>query len=208
MASPETTIVDFGMGNIWSVAGAIRYLGGKAVVSSDPDLISKSDCLILPGVGSFRKAMAVLSETGIQTAIEECVQSRGSKILGICLGMQLLGAQGTEDGETEGLGLIENRVEKFLYRTDQNLKIPHIGFNSTIISENQGLFENLPKTADFYYVHAYRMLPEKLSGRIATCRYGIEFLAAFEFANICGTQFHPEKSQTNGLVLLKNFLEL
>lgn len=208
MTSLMVTIVDYGMGNIWSVAGAIRYLGGEAVVSSDPDKISKSDCLILPGVGSFRQAMKVLSETGIKTAIEECVLTKGSKILGICLGMQLLGSQGTEDGETAGLGLIENRVDKFETSPEHYLKIPHIGFNSTVISECHGLFESLSSNVDFYYVHSYRMLPENLSGRIATCRYGIEFLAAFELGNIYGTQFHPEKSQTNGLVLLKNFLEL
>ena len=101
-----------------------------------------------------------------------------------------------------------HRVEKFTLKEAGNNKIPHIGFNSTRFSERDGLFSNFPNTVDFYYVHSYRMLPNGLSGRIATCSYGIEFLAAFELENICGSQFHPEKSQTNGLILIKNFLEL
>jgi glutamine amidotransferase len=208
MVHKHTTIVDYGMGNIWSVLGALRYLGNELEVSCDPVRVSKADCLVLPGVGSFRKAMQLLRKSGLETAILEAVKSRGCKILGICLGMQLLGSHGTEDGETPGLGLIPNRVEKFTSKETGNNKIPHIGFNSTLFSERTGLFRNFPNMADFYYVHSYRMLPNGLSARIATCSYGIEFLAAFELENICGTQFHPEKSQTNGLILLKNFLEL
>jgi len=208
MINKHATIVDYGMGNIWSVLGALRYLGNEPEVSCDPVRVSEADCLILPGVGSFRKAMQALRKSGLKTAILEAVKSRGCKILGICLGMQLLGSNSTEDGETPGLGLIPNRVEKFTLKETGNNKIPHIGFNSTFIPESPGLFHNLPSKADFYYVHSYRMLPNGLSGEKATCRYGIEFLAAFELENICGAQFHPEKSQTNGLVLLKNFLEL
>lgn len=208
MGHKHTTIVDYGMGNIWSVLGALRYLGNDAEVSYDPILVSKADCLILPGVGSFRKAMQVLLKSGLETAILEAVKSRGCKILGICLGMQLLGSHGTEDGETPGLGLIPNRVERFTSKETGNKKIPHIGFNTTLFSERRGLFRDLPNTADFYYVHSYRMLPDDLKGRIATCNYGVEFLSAFQVGHICGTQFHPEKSQTNGLILLKNFLEI
>jgi glutamine amidotransferase len=208
MAHKNATIVDYGMGNIWSVMGALRYLGNEPEVSSDSVRISKADCLILPGVGSFRKAMQALRRSGLDRAILEAVKSRGCKILGICLGMQLLATCGTEDGETRGLGLIPNRVEKFTSQETGNNKIPHIGFNSTQFSERKGLFRDFPNTADFYYVHSYRILRDGLTGRFATCNYGIEFLAAFEWENIFGVQFHPEKSQTNGLILLKNFLEL
>ena len=208
MVHRQTTIVDYGMGNTWSVLGALRYLGDDPEVSCDPVRVSKSDCLILPGVGSFRKAMQVLRESGLETAILEAVKSRGCKILGICLGMQLLGSHGTEDGETTGLGLIPNRVERFAVEETGKKKVPHIGFNATRFSEAEGLFRSFPNAGDFYYVHSYRMLRNGLTGRVATCSYGIEFLAAFEWKNICGTQFHPEKSQTNGLILLKNFLEL
>ena len=208
MMHKSTIIVDYGMGNIWSVLGALRYLGNDPKVTCDPNLVSKADWLILPGVGSFHKAMQVIREFGLETAILEAIKSRGSKILGICLGMQLLGSLGTEDGETPGLGLIPNKVEKFTSKETRNNKIPHIGFNRTHFYERTGLFRNFPNAVDFYYVHSYRMLSDGLSGRLGTCNYGIEFLAAFQWENICGTQFHPEKSQTNGLLLLKNFLEL
>lgn len=208
MEHKHVTIVDYGMGNIWSVMGALRYLGNEPEVSCDPVRVSKADCLILPGVGSFRKAMDRIRQAALDEALVEAVRSRGSKILGICLGMQLLGAHGTENGQTPGLGLIPNRVERFSSKETGNRKIPHIGFNSTRFSEKDGLFCDLPNPSDFYYVHAYRMMPEELQGRTAICNHGIEFLAGFELENICGTQFHPEKSQTNGLILLKNFLRL
>ncbi len=208
MAHRSITVIDYGMGNIWSILSALSYVGCERLVSSDPDQIRLADALVLPGVGSFHRAMETLRMSNIDQAILEAVKSRGCRILGICLGMQLLGSHSTEEGETPGLGLIPNRVERFTSKETGNNKIPHIGFNSTLFSERTGLFRNFPKTADFYYVHSYRMLPNGLKGRIATCSYGIEFLAAFQLGNICGTQFHPEKSQTNGLILIKNFLEL
>lgn len=207
MAYKSTTIVDYGMGNIWSVQSALRYLGGSPSISSDPDEVRRAEVLVLPGVGSFRKAMKMLKDTGLDLAILEAVKTRGVKILGICLGMQLLGSRGTEDGDTEGLGLIPNCVDRFTQSEVGKNKIPHIGFNGVRSAQGDGLFCGLPDVADFYFVHSYRMLPEGQNGKIAVCTYGIEFLAAIEVDNIYGTQFHPEKSQTNGLILLKNFLE-
>jgi len=200
------TIIDYGMGNLWSVQSAIKYLGGTSIISSDPEKVLQSPFLILPGVGSFHKAMVTLRETGLNQAIIEAVRKKGSKILGICLGMQLLGSYGTEDGDTEGLSLIPNRVDKFTSQEVKNNKIPHIGFNGVEVNQRKGLFLNLSVKTDFYFVHSYKMLKENLNGRIGICNYGIDFLAAFEFENVCGTQFHPEKSQTNGLLLLNNFL--
>lgn len=208
MADNSITVVDYGMGNIWSVLSALRYLGSNPIVSNDPDEVCRADALVLPGVGSFRKAMNTLRATGLDQAILEAVKMRGSKILGICLGMQMLGSRGTEDGDTAGLGLIPNRVERFTPQELGKNKIPHIGFNAVRSSQRDSLFRNLPETADFYFVHSYRMLHEGQEGKTATCTYGIDFLAAFEIDNIHGTQFHPEKSQTNGLILLRNFLEL
>lgn len=207
MADNSITVVDYGMGNIWSVLSALRYLGSNPVVSSDPDEVRRADALVLPGVGSFRKAMNTLRATGLDQAILEAVKTHGSKILGICLGMQLLGSHGTEDGDTEGLGLIPNRVDRFTSMELGKNKISHIGFNAVRSNQGNGLFRNLPDVTDFYFVHSYRMLPEVQTGKIAVCTYGVEFLAAIEVDNIYGTQFHPEKSQTNGLILLKNFLE-
>ena len=207
MTSSTITIVDYGMGNIWSVLSALRYLGSSAAVSGDPNQICRANALVLPGVGSFRRAMNTLRESGLEEAILEAVSRRGSKILGICLGMQLLGSWGTEDGETAGMGLIPKVADRFASHELGEKKIPHIGFDTVVSAENDGLFRGLPEAADFYFVHSYRMLADGLDGKIATCNYGVDFLAAYEADNIFATQFHPEKSQTNGLLLLKNFLE-
>lgn len=208
MTNRKITIVDYGMGNLWSVLSALRYLGCNPVTSSDPDEITRADSLLLPGVGSFRKAMIALQQKGLDQAISEAVQIKGRKILGICLGMQLMGLSSSEDGDTPGLGFIKSTVDKFTLAEIGANKLPHIGFDLVRRQPGSRLFNNLPKAADFYFVHSYRMLPTGLNGTPATCRYGIEFLAAYEQDNIFATQFHPEKSQTNGLILLKNFLAL
>jgi len=206
MANKSITVIDYGMGNIWSVCSAFRYLGCNPKVTSDPVEIARANSLLLPGVGSFRKAMISLRESGIDQAILEAVLNRGSKILGICLGMQLMGCCSSEDGDTQGLELIANSVERFTTQEIGTNKIPHIGFDLVRSTKNARLFQGLPDAADFYFVHSYRMLPEGLNGKTSTCRYGVKFLAAYEKDNIYATQFHPEKSQTNGLLLLKNFL--
>jgi len=202
------TIIDYGMGNLWSVLNAFNYLGCDPVVTNDPEKISCAESLVLPGVGSFRKAMDSLVSSGIEQAILDAVQSKGSKILGICLGMQLLGTESSEDGQSFGLGLIPQSVERFSPQELGKNKLPHIGFNLVYSSSRSKLFHGLPAKADFYFVHSYRMLSENLNGTLATCNHGTEFLAAYEQDNIYATQFHPEKSQTNGLLLLKNFLAL
>jgi len=206
MMDPRIVVVDYGMGNIWSVLSALRYLGCNPIVTSEPDEVVRAQGLVLPGVGSFRKAMTTLRHTGLDKAILEVVQNRGRKILGICLGMQLMGSHGSEDGDTLGLGLIPIPVDKFTFEEIGVNKIPHIGFNSVRSKPDAIIFRSLPETADFYFVHSYRMLSAGLSGEVATCVHGTEFLAAYEKDNIFAVQFHPEKSQTNGLLLLKNFL--
>jgi len=204
----EVAIIDYGIGNIWSVINALKYIGAQPKLVDRPADILNAPYLILPGVGSFRQGMAHLQKRGIDDAIRNAVLIRKRKILGICLGMQLLGTYGTEDGKTEGLGIISNGVECFTGKEVGGKKIPHVGFNSIIVSDNSGLFSDLPLESDFYFIHSYRMLIDYLGkdSRVGICSYGIEFLAAFEKGNVCGTQFHPEKSQTNGLILLKNFL--
>ena len=207
MAKPVVTVVDYGMGNIWSVLNALRYLGSAPLVSANPDEIARAEALLLPGVGSFHKAMTTLHRTGIDQAILGAV-SKGTNLLGVCLGMQLLANHGSEDGYKPGLGLIPNPVDMFTMQEVGSQKIPHVGFNRVRIAPDTSLFKGLPDAADFYFVHSYRILSGGLSGKISTCVYGIEFLAAYEKDNIYATQFHPEKSQTNGLVLLQNFLAL
>lgn len=206
MLKSGVTVIDYGMGNIRSVVNAVEHLGYSAAVSSDPDAIFGSSVLILPGVGSFRKAMERLQVSGLDQAILEAVREKGIKILGICLGMQLMAAVGTEDGDTAGLGLIDATVNRFSTEEVEGNKIPHVGFNLVQSLPDSILFHGLPEKSDFYFVHSYRILPSADFGLNAICNYGVSFLAAFEHDCIFGTQFHPEKSQTNGLILLKNFL--
>ena len=208
MMNGEITVIDYGMGNIYSVVSAIRHLECEAIVSSDPDVIRTSNRLLLPGVGSFRKAMESLTALRLDGAIIEAVKDRGRLIIGICLGMQLLGQQSTEDGLTKGLDLISTQVTSFSDKEVGQRKIPHIGFDQVSSAPDSKLFKNIPSGSDFYFVHSYKMYTSNLQGKTAICNYGIDFLAAYEQDNIFATQFHPEKSQTNGLHLLQNFLSL
>lgn len=203
----EIVVIDYGMGNLWSVSSALNYLGRKSVISGDPARVVRADALILPGVGSFRQAIEVLRANGLAEAITEAVLGRRRKILGICLGMQLFAESGSEDGLSQGLGFIPGVVDRFSNEELGVLKVPHIGFNQVKASDNSRLFQGLGGSTDFYFVHSYRLLSKNLPGQSATCRYGVDFLAAYEHENIFATQFHPEKSQTNGLLLLKNFLD-
>jgi len=200
----KITVIDFGMGNLHSVVGAFRYLGATVSVSSNPIEVENADALVLPGVGSFYKAMTRLNSTGLTDAITEAVKERKRKILGICLGHQLTADFGEEDGGIEGLGFKSGRVERFPERL--SLKVPHVGFNRVSFVESSRLFCGLGDSAEFYFVHSYRLAINDLSANASTCNYGDDFDAAYENENIFSTQFHPEKSQTNGLKVLSNFL--
>jgi glutamine amidotransferase len=206
MSEVRVTIIDYGMGNIWSVMSALKFLGADVVVTSDPKVVSDAKVLLLPGVGSFRKAMESLRNLNLDEAIIESVQNQDHKILGICLGMQLLGSRSSEDGQTAGLNIIPTSVEEFADVEVGVKKIPHIGFDQVSFMSQTKLFKGLAEDSDFYFVHSFRMLALGLPGNAAICNYGVDFLAAYENGNVFATQFHPEKSQTNGLVLLQNFL--
>ena len=207
MSGQRVTVIDYGMGNIWSVTSALRYLKCEVVVSSDPLAIQKAESLILPGVGSFRKAMKALRDMNLEAPIIESALVRKVKFLGICLGMQLMGVNSTEDGLTSGLNLIPSKVDKFSPAEIVERKVPNIGFNQVNIDSSGNLFKGISGNQDFYFVHSYRMLPPDSQGIVSTCNYGIDFLAAYESQNLFATQFHPEKSQSNGLKLLDNFLK-
>ena len=206
--SPNVTIIDYGMGNLWSVQSAFEYLNCSVTVTSDPETIIKSDRLVLPGVGSFRAAMEMLWMTGIAESIIDSVKIRGVNILGICLGMQLLGTGSPEDGETNGLGIVDGRTDSFDSRTANVIKVPHVGFDTVTFGEETKLFDGMSKESDFYFVHEYRMKAIRNLKTVSLCTYGEDFVAAFESKNIFATQFHPEKSQANGLRVLKNFVEI
>jgi glutamine amidotransferase len=150
--------------------------------------------------------MQVLDSSGIADAIREAVTVRHIKILGICLGMQLFADSGTEDGRSDGLGLISGRIERFPAADLGGLKVPHVGFNWVEAMNDSLLFDGLKGGGDFYFVHSYRLKYEVQSGCAGLCRYGEDFVAAYASGNVYATQFHPEKSQTNGLRVLANFL--
>lgn len=199
------TIVNYKMGNIRSVVNALEYLRVPCRVSSDPAEILASEKLILPGVGSFNVAMKNLNRAGLVSPLNEVVLDKKRPILGICLGMQLLAGAGEEDGETRGLGWIDARVVRFKF-DDPLVRIPHTGFNAVHFSQRSSrLFASLSNHADFYFVHSYHMICNRAEDIIGRADYHGEFVATVEKDNVFGTQFHPEKSQSNGLLVLRNF---
>ncbi len=195
------------MGNTWSVLSAIKYLGLSCILSNKKEEILNAKYVILPGVGSFKKGIKNLKDLGLFNLLKDKFFWSDKKLLGICLGFQLLGISSTEGGYENGLNLIPAKVEKFDSKIN-NLKIPHIGFNSIDVDPKDELFLNLQTNVDFYFVHSYRFKYSNLDGFISSCSYGEKFIASFHKDNIYGTQFHPEKSQGNGLKLLKNFFEI
>ena len=201
-------IIDYGMGNLWSIESALKFLGAKVIITNNREIISDSEKLILPGVGSFFKAIQSLNKLKLKSVIRSTVLDQKSKILGICLGMQLMSRYGFEDGKSTGLGLISTDTRPFSKELIGELRIPHIGFNSVEPPDQSLLFNNISRPYDFYFVHSYYLPINIKYGDKTICTYGDKFLAAFENDNIYATQFHPEKSQTNGLILLKNFLLL
>ena len=205
MKKKQVTIIDYGMGNLASIKNALEYLNTDVIISEEPDLISKSNFSILPGVGSFKTAMLKIRKKNIDEAIFNLLK-KGNYLLGICLGMQILGKSSTEDGFTEGLGLVDNEVIKFEKSNTEGNKIPHIGFNSVNFDTGNVLFKNLNNNIDFYFVHSYFMQTKGLKKNISTTNYGINFLSSFNNDNIFATQFHPEKSGAIGLKFLENFI--
>ncbi len=200
----KIVIVDYGMGNINSIVGALKYVGAKEIsVSSDFNQLKKADKIILPGVGSFGKAMEQITLKSLDAYLKELVLEQHVPILGICLGMQLLGVSSTEDGSNYGLGFINGNITKF---DNLKVKVPHVGFNQVVANRDSLLYEGLPDISDFYFTHSYRMTTHENINQ-SICHYQDQFVASFEMGHIAGTQFHPELSQTNGLKLLKNFIE-
>ncbi|MAV61361.1 MAG: imidazole glycerol phosphate synthase subunit HisH [Gammaproteobacteria bacterium] len=204
----KTVILDYGMGNLFSVLNAIKYLNFPVEISNNPSEILKADSIILPGVGSFKKAMSSLNNNGFIDVLKESVLEKQKNILGICLGMQLFASEGEEDGFSKGLGFIDGRVKRMIIPDNEKLKLPHIGFNTVSFDKKSILGNHIDNNSDFYFVHSYHLFHKEVNLIEAKCEYGIKFTAAYERDNIFATQFHPEKSQTNGLQLLKNFLEI
>ncbi len=200
-------IVDYGLGNLTSVAGAVSKLGFEPHITSDADTLAASDKLILPGVGAFPDGMANLANRGLIDILGDLVIKQRKPILGICLGFQLLGLSSEEFGHTPGLGWIDAPVTR-LKPADTALRVPHVGWNDlTQTKPDCILFDGIADPSLFYFVHTFRMEIPPDGSQVGTCDYGGPFTAAVQKGNVFGTQFHPEKSQQAGLTLLGNFLE-
>ena len=199
-------IVDYGVGNLFSLKSSLDFIGEKAEVSGDPDVIYSADKIILPGVGAFADAAAKLREKGLDKIICEKAKS-GTPLMGICLGMQMLFDKSLEYGENEGLSLIKGTVRPISEVIPAELKIPHIGWNAlNFKGEKHPIFKYLNEGDCVYFVHSFYGADCEES-TIATSDYGAPLTAAVAHENVCGCQFHPEKSGKAGLSILKAFCE-
>lgn len=201
----NVVIVDYGLGNLWSVRNAFEFMRAEVKVSSDPAVVSKSPCLILPGVGNFGTGMQNLHARGLVDALNEAVLDKGVPLLGICLGMQLLADESEEAPGVKGLGWIPGKVLRF---RDKTVRLPHMGFNAAAASGNRkDFFPQVDGEApDFYFIHSYCFHPDDERYVLARTNYGSEFVSAVAKDRIVGVQFHPEKSQSSGLRLIADFL--
>ena len=197
-----TAIVDYGVGNLKSVANAMAYIGQNTLVTGDAAELERADAVILPGVGAFPDAADKLRQTGLDRAV--LAQAGRKPILGICLGMQLLFDRGEEGRSCGGLGLIRGSVE----RIQTDYKLPHIGWNSLSFPNASPLFRGVDEGAYVYFVHSFCGKAERGEDVIACTQYGPEVTAAVGRDGVYGCQFHPEKSGETGLQILKNFGEL
>ncbi len=197
----RTVVLDCGLGNLRSVAKALEHVGfGEVKVSGDPFEVKRAEVLVFPGQGAFRRAVENLRRRDLLKPLLEHIGS-GKPFLGICLGLQILFERSYEHGKTEGLGILKGEV----VRLPENLKLPHIGWNQVWLKKSSKLFEGIKSGDYFYFAHSYHAVPEEEEVVVSTTDYGIQFVSAVEKENIFGVQFHPEKSQKKGLLLLRNF---
>ena len=199
-------IVDYGVGNLFSLECSLNAIGAEVIVTADPQVLKSADQIILPGVGAFEDAARKLRESGLDQVIKELAAS-GKPLMGICLGMQMLFEKSFEYGEHQGLGLISGQVVPMEGVIPADLKIPHIGWNALKFTKNSPLFANIKDGDCVYFVHSY-YAANCDADVIATAEYGADLTAAVAKGNVFGCQFHPEKSGTVGLAILKAFTEL
>jgi len=211
----DVTVIDYGMGNLYSVSRAFEHCGANVHVTSDPDDISSATRLVLPGVGAFAVAMAELKKRGFDSVVQK-IANKGIPLLGICLGMQMLMDESEEFKTSAGLGLIHGRVVPIPLVDSEGLpqNVPHIGWSplgltNTEIDKNSGLMDSVSPRDAVYFVHSYMVEPDNINYRIANVNFGGTPVAAIiKHNNIIGCQFHPEKSGEVGLTILRNFLKM
>lgn len=199
-------IVNYGMGNLGSIANMCKRIGVAASISEDPAAILAAEKLVLPGVGAFDEGMGNLEQRGLVPVLNRKVLEQKTPVLGICLGMQLM-TEGSEEGARAGLAWIPACTVRF--RLNGNgLKVPHMGWNLVRANASSILFRDVPTPPRFYFVHSYHVDCASPTYVAATVTHGYDFPAAFEYGHIYGVQFHPEKSHRYGMALLKRFAEL
>ncbi|MEK6683417.1 MAG: imidazole glycerol phosphate synthase subunit HisH [Nitrospirota bacterium] len=196
-------IIDYGMGNLRSVSKAFERLGYTVNVTREPRVIADASHVVLPGVGAFPDCMRNLEQMGLIDPIRRALSS-GKPFLGICLGLQLLFTESEEFGLHKGLGWIQGRVVRF---KTHDLKVPHMGWNTLTIKKPAPVFDGIPADAMVYFVHSYYGAPEDPSLIATTTEYGVSFASSIAAGNVFACQFHPEKSQAVGLMLLRNFAQ-
>jgi imidazole glycerol-phosphate synthase subunit HisH len=203
MKKTSLGILDYGMGNLYSIQHALNYIGIDSELVKNASTLKKFSHIILPGVGSCAEAYTRLLATGFADEIINCIEGKTNKILGICVGMQVLCSSTEEGGGSIGLNVFPNKV-KLISTEEVTLKIPHVGFNE-VSANHSYLLKNI-HSRDFYFVHSYCVEKENASYEVGMTEYGNEFVSLIESENVFATQFHPEKSQHNGLKLLANFV--
>ena len=206
------SVIDYGSGNLKSAAKALEVAASninaisKIEVTSDPKTIKQSDKIVLPGQGSFRDCyLSIKRISGLNETLNEFVLEKKKPILGICVGMQLFAKTGYESQETKGFGWIDAEVRK-VNNMNKKLKLPHMGWNEIELKKDCFIFSNIKNKSHFYFIHSYEFITKQKDCVVATTNYGNSIIVSVEKENIVGTQFHPEKSQKNGLIILENFL--
>lgn len=202
-------IIDYGLGNLGSIANMLKVVGAKSIITSDENKIRKADKIILPGVGSFDAGVTNLENKGLVPVIKEEAK-QGKPILGICLGMQLLGRK-SEEGEKDGLGLIPFDNVKFDFSEvnddlKKQLKIPHMGWDTVEFKNSSFLNQEIKGKQRYYFVHSYHAVCDNAENVLMTCDYGYQFAASVYKDNVYGVQFHPEKSHDFGMKIFDNFV--
>ncbi len=190
-------IVDYGMGNVASVKKILDYIGLDSIISNTNEDFEKSDLIILPGVGSFKQGMENLNNLGLVPILNSEVLGKKKPFLGICLGMQLIADLGTENGITDGLGWVKGKVIKM---ENSRLRVPHLGWNNLLVNDND--FFSPFNNRDFYFIHSYHFDVHNIQDVAAYVKYDKNYVAAIQKGNIIATQFHPEKSQKEGIALI------
>jgi glutamine amidotransferase len=198
-------IIDYQMGNLRSVQKAFERVGHQATITSDPDAVRRADKVVLPGVGAFEDAIAELRKRNLVEPIRESIES-GKPFLGVCLGLQLLFDVGHENGRHEGMGVLRGECVRF--NIPAEFKVPHMGWNRAVPRRRPPIFEGLSSEPHFYFVHSYYVVPKDADVIATETDYAGNFCSMVWRNNLFATQFHPEKSQAEGLRLLKNFAEL